>query len=100
MVYVCSGNKLCPDRGRVSIFAFHHDFRIACLCRQSLFCGVAEGVFMGAKSSVQAACDVYEVISQGYETGACFYGVKRTIVAVTFFDAVLHRFICATLSFS
>ena len=55
---------------------------------------------MGAKGSVQAACDVYEVISQGYETGAFFYGVKRTVVAVVCFDAVLHRIICAALSFS
>ncbi len=98
--YVCIGNKLCPGSGRVSIFAFHHDLRIACLCRQSLFYGVAAGVFMGAKSCVQAACAVYEVISQGYETGVFFFRVKRTVAAVVCFDAVLHRFICAALSFS
>ncbi len=55
---------------------------------------------MGAKSSAQPACDVYEVISQGYETGAFFFRVKRTVAAVVCFDAVLHRFIRAALSFS
>jgi len=100
VVYFCSRNKLCPVSGRVSIFAFHHDLRIACMCRQSLFYGAAAGVFMGAKNRVQAACEVYEVISQGYETGAFFFRVKRTVAAVVCFDAVLHRFICAALSFS
>ncbi len=89
-----------PGSGCISIFAFHYDLSIACLCRQSLFYGVAAGVFMGAKSSAQPACDVYEVISQGYETGAFFFRVKRTVAAVVCFDAVLHRFIRAALSFS
>lgn len=89
-----------PGSGCISIFAFHYDLRIACLCRQSLFYGIAGGVFMGAKSSAQPACDVYEVISQGYETGAFFFRVTRTVDAVVCIDAVLHGGICAALSFS
>ncbi len=95
-----SGISCAPGSWHVSIFVFHYDLRIACLCRQSLFYGIAGGVFMGAKSCVQAACAVYEVISQGYETGVFFFRVKRTVAAVVCFDAVLHRFICAALSFS